>query len=73
VRSAGWLRAGLGGADLALVMVTGANGADGARPSEFVFIAEIVVLILVGRVLGELMQRIGQPAVMGLGARRIQL
>ena len=29
------------------------------------FIAEIVLLLLVGRLLGELMQRIGQPAVMG--------
>jgi Kef-type K+ transport system membrane component KefB len=29
------------------------------------FVAELVVLLLVGRLLGELMQRIGQPAVMG--------
>ena len=65
MRSAGWWRAGLGGAGLAVVTVTGAGGADGARPSESIFIAEIVVLILVGRVLGEAMQRIGQPAVMG--------
>jgi Kef-type K+ transport system membrane component KefB/nucleotide-binding universal stress UspA family protein len=29
------------------------------------FVAELVALLLVGRLLGELMQRIGQPAVMG--------
>jgi Kef-type K+ transport system membrane component KefB len=34
-------------------------------PSEALFIAQIVVLLLVGRLLGEAMQRIGQPAVMG--------
>jgi hypothetical protein len=40
----------------------------GARPgkspngsSEALFIAQIVVLLLVGRLLGEAMQRIGQP------------
>jgi Kef-type K+ transport system membrane component KefB/nucleotide-binding universal stress UspA family protein len=35
------------------------------EPSEALFIAQIVALLLVGRLLGELMQRIGQPAVMG--------
>ena len=34
-------------------------------PSESLFIAQLVVLLLVGRMLGEAMQRIGQPAVMG--------
>src|SRR5262252_1809121 len=34
-------------------------------PSETLFIAQIVVLLVVGRLLGEAMQRIGQPAVMG--------
>src|SRR6516164_7303580 len=34
-------------------------------PSESLFIAQIIVLLLVGRLLGEAMQRIGQPAVMG--------
>ncbi len=36
-----------------------------AQPSEPLFIAQIVVLLLVGRLLGEGMQRIGQPAIMG--------
>ena len=34
-------------------------------PSEALFLAQIVLLLLVGRLLGEAMQRIGQPAVMG--------
>src|SRR6201993_1322212 len=34
-------------------------------PSEALFIAQLVVLLLVGRLLGEAMQRVGQPAVMG--------
>jgi Kef-type K+ transport system membrane component KefB len=34
-------------------------------PSDVVFLAQIVVLVLVGRLLGEAMQRIGQPTVMG--------
>src|SRR6516225_6531194 len=34
-------------------------------PSESLFIAQIIVLLLVGRLLGEAMQRIGQPSVMG--------
>jgi Kef-type K+ transport system membrane component KefB/nucleotide-binding universal stress UspA family protein len=37
---------------------------DGA-PSEVIFIAQIVVLLLAGRLLGEAMLRIGQPAVIG--------
>ncbi|HKM74724.1 MAG TPA: cation:proton antiporter, partial [Stellaceae bacterium] len=34
-------------------------------PSEALFLGEIVLLLLVGRLMGEAMQRIGQPAVMG--------
>jgi len=34
-------------------------------PSEIVFLIELIVLMLVGRLLGEAMLRIGQPAVMG--------
>jgi Kef-type K+ transport system membrane component KefB/nucleotide-binding universal stress UspA family protein len=33
--------------------------------SEALFLAQIVLLLLVGRLMGEAMQRIGQPAVMG--------
>jgi Kef-type K+ transport system membrane component KefB/nucleotide-binding universal stress UspA family protein len=35
------------------------------EPSEALFLAQIVLLLLVARLLGEMMQRIGQPAVMG--------
>ena len=34
-------------------------------PSEALFIAQIVLLLLAGRLLGEFVQRVGQPAVMG--------
>lgn len=34
-------------------------------PSEALFIAQIILLLLVGRLAGELLQRLGQPAVMG--------
>jgi Kef-type K+ transport system membrane component KefB len=41
--------------------------ADGAShgPSEVIFLCEIIALLVSGRLLGEVMQRIGQPAVMG--------
>lgn len=39
---------------------------DAARgPSELLFVAQLIVLLLVGRLLGEAMLRLGQPAVMG--------
>ena len=40
-----------------------ASGIGGSR--EGIFVAEIILLLIVGRGLGELMERIGQPAVMG--------
>src|SRR5437867_3006670 len=57
----------LGAAMLALVAAPGALAAEGGRsaPSEVVFLAEIILLLVCGRVLGEVMQRIGQPAVLG--------
>ena len=39
---------------------TGTHG-----PSEVIFLAEIIALLVCGRLLGEVMTRIGQPAVMG--------
>ena len=41
------------------------GGASGREHVEALFIAQIASLILVGRLLGELMRRIGQPSVMG--------
>jgi Kef-type K+ transport system membrane component KefB len=44
-----------------------AFGAEGAPsgPSEAIFFAQVGFLLVTGRLLGEAMQRIGQPAVMG--------
>ena len=44
-----------------------ALAAEGAKEggSEAVLVAQIIALVLAGRLLGEAMQRIGQPAVMG--------
>jgi len=52
---------------LHLMMTTGAGAAGGAsgKGSETIFILQIILLIAVGRGLGELMQRFGQPSVMG--------
>jgi Kef-type K+ transport system membrane component KefB/nucleotide-binding universal stress UspA family protein len=52
---------------LAAVTVGPALAAEGAKkgPSEVVFIGQLLVLMIVGRLLGEAMLRIGQPAVMG--------
>ena len=43
----------------------GADGSAPAQPSETVFLIEIVLLLVCGRLLGEAMLRIGQPQVMG--------
>jgi Kef-type K+ transport system membrane component KefB len=44
-----------------------AFSAEGAPsgPSEAIFFGQIGLLLIVGRLLGEAMQRFGQPAVMG--------
>ena len=56
----------LGGlALLPMVTAAAAEGEKAARPSEFILLAQIALLIAVGRGLGELMQRIGQPSVIG--------
>jgi len=41
------------------------NGASGSGKAEGILVAEVLSLLIVGRVLGEGMQRIGQPALMG--------
>jgi Kef-type K+ transport system membrane component KefB/nucleotide-binding universal stress UspA family protein len=50
-----------------LVIGTGVAAAqvNTASSSEIVLVAELVTLILLGRLLGEAMQRLGQPSVMG--------
>ena len=54
--------------ELALAANPGSHG-----PSLSVFIAQIIVLLTTGRLLGELMQRFGQPTVMGQLIARILL
>ena len=52
-----------------LTLVTGpALAAEGAKggASEVIFLAQLITLMLVGRLLGEAMNRIGQPSVMGM-------
>jgi Kef-type K+ transport system membrane component KefB/nucleotide-binding universal stress UspA family protein len=51
----------------AAIAVGPALAAEGAKkgPSEVIFIGQLLVLMIVGRLLGEAMTRIGQPAVMG--------
>ena len=50
---------------LLMITVAEAAGEKSAKPSEFIFIVQIVLLIAIGRGLGEIMQRIGQPSVIG--------
>jgi Kef-type K+ transport system membrane component KefB/nucleotide-binding universal stress UspA family protein len=44
---------------------TAGNGASSSGKSEALLVAEVLLLLVVGRLLGEGMQRIGQPALMG--------
>jgi Kef-type K+ transport system membrane component KefB/nucleotide-binding universal stress UspA family protein len=44
---------------------TAGNGSSGNGKAEGLLVAEVLLLLVVGRVLGEGMQRIGQPALMG--------
>src|SRR6476661_2566824 len=60
---AAWLAAA--GALLLLTAPALAAEAPKAGASEAVFLGQIIALLLTGRLLGELMQRIGQPAVLG--------
>jgi len=41
------------------------NGTSSTGTTEAILVGEIILLLLVGRVLGEAMQRLGQPALMG--------
>ena len=67
LRAALRLQTLMGGAGLALLATSDAFAAEGvpSGPSEAIFFAQVGILLLVGRLLGEAMQRIGQPAVMG--------
>ena len=56
---------GLAAVAFTLLAVGPAWAAEGAKGSESLFVAELVLLMVVGRLLGEGMLRLGQPAVMG--------
>ena len=52
---------------IAASLTTVALAAEGkGAPSKVVFLGQLVLLMLVGRLLGEAMSRIGQPSVMGM-------
>ncbi|TMK17901.1 MAG: potassium transporter [Alphaproteobacteria bacterium] len=62
------MRVGLCALAALALSAQGAFAAEGARTgaSEVIFLVQLVALMLVGRLLGELMNRIGQPSVMGM-------
>ncbi len=55
----------LGGLAATLALPAFAASGTGQGPSEVIFIAQIVALMVAGRLLGEALLHIGQPAVMG--------
>ena len=62
LRGAAWGVAGLA------LATGGAFAAEGAKrgASDVIFLAQLITLMMVGRLLGEAMNRIGQPSVMGM-------
>jgi Kef-type K+ transport system membrane component KefB/nucleotide-binding universal stress UspA family protein len=48
-----------------VLSATSALAQDAAGASDAIFLAEIIGLMVVGRLFGEVMQRLGQPSVMG--------
>src|SRR5262245_41868257 len=58
----------IGGAAGLLLGAGVAFAAEGGKsaPSEVIFLTQLITLMLVGRLLGEAMNRIGQPSVMGM-------
>lgn len=51
---------------LILCSAASAFAADAAgKPSTPLFVTEVLILVIAGRLLGEIMQRLGQPSVMG--------
>jgi K+:H+ antiporter len=57
-----------GGLAALLLSAGSAFAAEGSKsaPSEVIFLAQLLTLMVVGRLLGEAMNRIGQPSVMGM-------
>jgi Kef-type K+ transport system membrane component KefB/nucleotide-binding universal stress UspA family protein len=55
---------------VAAALLLGSNCAlaadGGGSPSDVIFLAQLITLMLAGRLLGEAMNRIGQPSIMGM-------
>ncbi|MBX4966738.1 universal stress protein [Rhizobium binae] len=47
------------------VTASGAGATQQGTPSESLFLVQVIVLVVIGRLLGEFMVRIGQPSIMG--------
>jgi Kef-type K+ transport system membrane component KefB/nucleotide-binding universal stress UspA family protein len=60
------LASGLAGFVLSPGAAFAAEGGSSGAPSEVIFLAQLVTLMLIGRLLGEAMNRVGQPLVMGM-------
>jgi Kef-type K+ transport system membrane component KefB/nucleotide-binding universal stress UspA family protein len=57
---------GIVGIPLSFILLAAGDAQAGASEHAVtIFIAEVALMLLVGRLLGELLQRVGQPAVMG--------
>jgi Kef-type K+ transport system membrane component KefB/nucleotide-binding universal stress UspA family protein len=52
-------------AAILVLTTTGAYAEEGGKASEVIFLVELLALMVVGRLFGEAMNRIGQPSVMG--------
>ena len=68
ISARGCLRAGRCGIAALVLSASASFAAEGARTgaSDVIFLAQLITLMLVGRLLGEAMNRIGQPSVMGM-------
>ncbi|MDX8503433.1 cation:proton antiporter [Mesorhizobium sp. VK4C] len=56
---------GLGAAAFAVMPVVAFAAEKSGMSSEGIFVLEVILLLVVGRGIGELLERLGQPAVMG--------
>src|SRR6266849_7691556 len=68
ISARGCLRAGRCGIAALVLSASASFAAEGARTgaSDVIFLAQLITLMLIGRLLGEAMNRIGQPSVMGM-------
>ncbi|RUU52530.1 hypothetical protein EOD04_35000, partial [Mesorhizobium sp. M2C.T.Ca.TU.009.01.2.1] len=60
-----WIRVALGVAALALMPAVAFAAEKTGMSSEGIFVAELILLLVIGRGIGEVLETLGQPAVMG--------